>query len=144
MQDFCLVQGNDGCFDLEVDPEKKLFKTISGFETAITLQVFTDRRSTKDDIPDPLNRRGWIGDILTKKNFEMGSFLYLKDQARDIQLDRNEVRAFIEDCMKYFINIGVLKKTIVEILGNTFNIFLYKSENILEKYNKLWRSTKNV
>jgi phage gp46-like protein len=144
-QDLKLVSDNSGLYDLEIDTEKKSFQTISGFETSLILSVFSDRRSTKDDIPDPLNRKGWIGDILTKRNnFEIGSFLYLKDQSRDTQLDRNEIKAFIEGCLKHLVDIKALKKIIVEILGNTFNVFLYKDANVLEKYNGLWRNTNDI
>ena len=143
MQDYKLLQDNDGLFDLELD-DIKVFKKIDGFETAITLQIFSDKRCTKDDLPNPIDRRGWIGDILTKPKYELGSHLYLKDQSRDTQLDRNEVKAFIIDGMNYFIKLGALTQVVVELLGNTFTVMLYKGSNLLDKFNKLWRNTRDV
>lgn len=59
--DAVVRQDDEGVFDLVPDPETGDLVLETGMETAILASLFTDRRAAPDEVADPLERRGWIG-----------------------------------------------------------------------------------
>lgn len=142
IQDFAVVQNNSGVFDIIIDSTNKVFSSVQGMETAIDFQIFTDKRSTKNDITVARNRQGWIGDLLTKQQgYEVGSFLYFKNQSRNTTLDKNEAAAFAEDSLKYFVSIGAAKNVTANISNNNVfgNIYIDTDQTL--QYSSLWKNT---
>jgi phage gp46-like protein len=142
IQDYKVSQNTSGVFDLIIDSTNKVFKSVSGLDTAIDFQLFTDKRSTKQDITTARSRQGWIGDILTKQNgYEVGSFIYLKNQSRNTTLDLNETAGFAKDCLKYFIAIGAAKNVNANVSnGNIFGTIKIDGDTTLQ-YSSLWKNT---
>jgi phage gp46-like protein len=138
-QDYKISQDEYGFFHLSIS--NGMFDTIDGFETALDVQVFTDKRTTKDDISTPIRRQGWMGDLLTN-NFNIGSDIYLKQQSRNTQLDRNEFVAFVNNAMEYFVNIGAIKKSSTKLIGNNIEVDLVISNSEIQQYTRLWKNTK--
>lgn len=142
VQDFKVEQDNYGQFDLVIDEENRIFDFVEGFETALYVQAFTDRRATNQDITNPYNRQGWIGNIpLRNEGFQMGSLVWLKRQSRDTITDKNEIKAFIESAYNRLISIGAIREVEVEIIGNTFEITIKNLNDEINRYSKLWRQT---
>lgn len=142
MQDFLVIQRNDSTFDLSIDEDNKVFDSVDGMETAIDFQLFVDRRSNADDISKARNRQGWMGDLITKQEgYEVGSLIYLKNQARDTYADKNEVAAYAEDALKYFVAIGAVQEVKASVNENNIEGYIKISKDNLEKYSKLWSST---
>ena len=139
--DFYLLQDNQADFDLVVDPAIKDFKSVSGFDTAYLFQLFIDKRSTKNECSNPRTRQGWIGDIQTKQNnYEVGSFVYLKNQSRNTQNDQNELVAYAKDGLRYFVQIGAAQKVNASILGNNINGEIIIDNNLSNKFKALWQN----
>lgn len=138
MQDFFVEQLNDSTFDIVV--ENGNFKKVDSFETAIYFQVFTNKRATKYQVSTPRNRGGWMGDLITKPDYEVGSYVYIKEQSRNTQLDFNEIVEYAKLALKYFRNFGV-KNIDVTLFENTISFKLTVENDTTLKYNTLWRNT---
>jgi phage gp46-like protein len=142
MQDFKVVQLNDTVFELVIDEENKVFDSVDGMETAFDFQLFVDRRSNADDITNARSRQGWMGDLITKQNgYEVGSLMYLKYQARNTQSDRNEMAAYAEDALKYFVAIDAAKEVRAEVNGDNIEGEIKISKDNVKRYSKLWSNT---
>jgi len=141
-QDFKIEQGNDGLFDMTINSETKDFGTVEGMETAIDMQLFIDRRTTKQDNPDPSKRKGWIGDLETAPDgYLMGSLLHLKSQSRDTPDDKNEVAAYAKLALDYFVSIRAAKRITAVVIGQNIEGQIYVDDNRINQYNRLWRGT---
>ena len=142
MQDFLVEQDNHGQFDFVVDSDNRRFKTVDGFETAVKAQVFLNKRASKDNISNPLFRGGWLGNLFWKnQNFEQGSLLFIKNQARLTKLDLNEAKAFIDDAMKYFTDNQMIQKATSSIDNTAVYMTLEIDGSNTNRYATLWRNT---
>lgn len=77
--DLMVRQDDEGIFDLVIDAAAQDFATDDGLEPAIIASLFSDRRATRDEVADPMKRRGWIGNLLADvpgDNFGSGLWLY--------------------------------------------------------------------
>jgi phage gp46-like protein len=138
MQDFAIVQNNYGSWDLDI--ANKQFVTTDGLDTAVMFQLFIDKRSNKDDITQPRNRQGWIGDIDTKEEgYEVGSFIYLKNQSRDTQNDKNEMASFAKQALEYFVAIGAAKNVKAAVVNNNIYGTIEIDQNDIQQYSALWQ-----
>jgi phage gp46-like protein len=142
MQDFKLDQLTDTTFDIIIDEENKVYKTVDGFETAINYQLFTDKRSSKQDVNRPRDRQGWMGDIITKQEgYEAGSLIYLKQQSRNTQVDKNELAGFAKNSLKYLVSIGAAKNITAQVINDGISGIIEIDNNNIERYSVLWRNT---
>ena len=140
-QDIKMVQDNQGYFDIEINEDTKDFSSVDGMETAYLYQLFCDRRATKADIGSPRQRQVWIGDILTKPDYESGSLLHLKTGSRATPSDYLEAANYAKEAMKYFVNIRSAKEVTAEVIGNNISgVIKLENDNTI-RYNNLWRST---
>jgi phage gp46-like protein len=81
--DLAYEQDADGVFDFVIDDDAGDFKTDDGFEAAIVVSLFSDRRAYSSEVRDPMKRRGWIGDLVSEvPNDRHGSGLWLYEQHR--------------------------------------------------------------
>lgn len=144
IQDVAFEQDSRGNFDL-ITTEDEVFDTVEGMETAFYYQLFTDIRINKEYISRPLDRGGWIGDLVTKKDgYQSGSMLFLKQQARYTTDDVNEAVAFAIDALNYFVMIKAAKK--VDALSNENEIvgYIYAPGSSIQRYSALWKNTKTT
>lgn len=141
-QDFSIDQDNTAMFDMVINADTQDFGKVEGLETAINYQLFVDQRAGRDDIQIPRNRQGWIGDLLTKEeNYQAGSFVYLKNQARDTVEDNNEVAAYAENALQYFVAIGAAKQVTADVVGKNIEGSIIIRADEVNRYSKLWRDT---
>jgi len=139
--DYKFVQDNHGFFDIVLDSDNKDFAGVEGFDTAILMQVFLDRRSSKQQVQNPRARQGWICDIVTKQNnYEVGSLLYLKAQARNTQTEMNEVAGYAKEAMKYFVNNKYAKKVDAAVTGNSIAMTIIADGSPDNQYTLLWKA----
>lgn len=79
--DYYFAEDEDGVLDLVV--ENADLKTTAGLETSVIVSLFSDRRADVSEIPDPMRRRGWIGDLAADVPGDRhGSGLWLYEQSR--------------------------------------------------------------
>lgn len=102
--DLAYEQDDDGIFDLIIDEDQADFETTDGLESAIVVSVFSDRRAYKDEVGDPMRRRGWIGDLVSEVPGDLhGSGLWLYEQSRLTQEVVTGVRQEAEQCLEWMI-----------------------------------------
>lgn len=102
--DLAYEQDDEGIFDLIIDEDQADFETTDGLESAIVVSVFSDRRAYKDEVGDPMRRRGWIGDLVSEVPGDMhGSGLWLYEQSRLTQEVVTGVRQEAEQCLEWMI-----------------------------------------
>ena len=81
--DLAYEQTTDGLMDLIIDPDTRDLETTDGLDSALLVSLFSDRRAYDDEVADPMKRRGWIGDTVSRvPNDRHGSGLWLYEQRR--------------------------------------------------------------
>lgn len=81
--DLAFEQDDEGIIDLVIDETTGDFVTTDGMETAVVCSLFSDRRAYSEEVPDPMLRRGWIGDLTSGIPGDLhGSGLWLYEQSR--------------------------------------------------------------
>ena len=144
MQDVKIEPNSQGIFDIVIDNE--LIDSVDGFETTINTALFTDARAPEQLVQNAENRRGWIGDILTAiDNRKTGSNLWLLDQARLTTRTISQAEIYTKDALSFFIEDSLASDIDINIERGqkSFDINIeYKiANNIIERYNALWRVT---
>ncbi len=142
IQDFAMEQDNSSLFDMVIDEDNKVIKTVEGLETAVSFQLFVDQRVTKEDRSLARARQGWIGDLTTRnKGYQAGSLLHLQQQSRDTQEDNNETAEYAKDALNYFVSVGATKEVTARVLGNNIEGEIINDANEVGRYSRLWRAT---
>jgi len=111
--DIKLTKDTSHLFDIGFDESTGDFNTVSGFETSITMSLYTDKRVTKDEVQQAENRRGWLGDELFE-SFTHGSKLWLLDQARLNFNTRNLASTYAKNSLMWMKDDGFLKELTVK------------------------------
>jgi len=127
--------------DFEISIESGDIKQTTTFDTLILTLLFTDGRASKYQVEQSKNRRGWIGDL----NSEIfRSKLWLKYQARETELDLNEISAYCTEALEYMkeqkicsdvnvvtsIKAGIVTAEIEIVVGN----------DTVKRFIPLWRN----
>jgi phage gp46-like protein len=126
------------------------FTLTSGFDTAILMSLFTDKRAASFEVPRVEMRRGWCGNLLNNyANYEIGSKLWLLDQERKTPNIANLSESYTYDCLKWFLdddlatNIDVSSQ--LDETGIVIAVIIKYSQNILYKNAfSLWQNTTTI
>lgn len=142
IQDLFMEQDNQGGWDFVIDPETCDFKVVSGFETAINVQLYLDQRVSKEDRSNAQDRRGFIGDIIDRSDgYQIGSLLHLKEQAQDTALNNNEIASHAKNALNYLVSIGASKEVDAKVVGKNIEGIITNNANQVNRYSQLWRDT---
>ena len=109
--DLALAPDADGILDLVIDEEAGDLTTVNGLETAFVLSLFSDQRALPDEVADPLERRGWDGDLYSDRpedRFGSRYWLWI-EQARLTQTERNYARLDTIDALQWMVDAGLLR-----------------------------------
>jgi phage gp46-like protein len=145
MQDFLIRQDRFGAFDLEIADGD--FATVSGFEAAILVSLFTDGRAPGSAVADAGSRRGWIGDILTAaRGRGIGSRLWLYDQSRLTRDIKNQVADAAQRSLKWLVDDGAARSVTAFVeedtkRGVSIRVDIVTNSGDVERYAALWRRT---
>lgn len=148
-QDIKLVQDGSGLFDIEIDENGEI-KSVDNLETSIETLLFTDARAPETSVPNAINRRGWVGDVLAiEQQYSLGSFLWTLDQSRLDQATKNAAESFAVQALSPLIEAGIAKLVTANVqqdISNlqrqiTIEITITTSANLTERFNFLWRNT---
>jgi len=126
------------------------FETVSGFETSLTMSLFTDKRVSESEQSDPTRRRGWIGDeLFADTGFKHGSKLWLLDQARINFNTRNLAITYANDALQWFIDDGYLKNIVTTATITSSNVTLNINGVLLNNSKtsfsyELWQNTQGA
>jgi len=95
--------GND-LFDIRIDPETGDLATTEGFDTALKMSLFEERRADRTEVVPAENRRGWWGnELFDTLEFEIGSKLWLIDQTRLTQETLNKAIDFVQSATSWLV-----------------------------------------
>ena len=106
-----ILDQSRGYFDIVFEDNE--IKPTEGFDTALWVSLFSDQRATASEQPDPLKRRGWIGDL--GEIDQIGSKLWFLDQARICTDTLNKAIDFAQKSLSWFIEDSLAKK--VDVTG---------------------------
>lgn len=145
--DIALSQNEFGIWDISLDENGDL-KGTNSFDTAILMTLYCERRADESEIADVSQRRGWWGNILSKiSGFEIGSKLWLLNQARNTQDNLNYGITYLQTAFNWFVTSGYAKKIqvtgkISNDTGMSFNIKIFTgNDNTASPLYALWKST---
>jgi phage gp46-like protein len=144
--DLALIQDANGQFDIGIDPDTGDFLLTDGFDTALVMSLFCERRADESEVPTAELRRGWWGNTVGPEGFEIGSKLWLLDQSRKIQATLNRAEDYTREALQWFIDDGHLVSFDVSAIfssnGITLNIKLNRSNSATESRSyQIWENT---
>jgi len=144
-----LITNNDGSFtigvtngDLTVD---------NGFDTAINLSLFTDKRAPDDRIINEKDRRGTLRDLVsTVEDRKHGSWLWLLEQSKLTPENRNLAIVYCQDALNWFVEDGIATSVEIDAVivpRQGFQILISirnKLGEVTNHYRNLWEFTGNA
>lgn len=145
--DIDLEKTEQGYYDLYFDTDGDFAKT-KGFNTALKMSLLTDSRASASQVPDPVRRRGWWGNFLLGfANYELGSLMWLLNQARATQDTLNSAINFTRDALQWLIEDGHLDR--INVTADYTNatdlvvhIDLIRSNNVVQSFGyQIWENT---
>jgi phage gp46-like protein len=143
--DIKLEKDSDDIYDISFTNGD--FTLVQGFETALQMSIYCERRASESEVPVPKYRRGWWGNITSDiPDFEIGSKLWLLYQSRKTNTTLNFAKTYAYDGLSWLIEDNFLDKIDVNASfinnGLTVNVSLLRSNNVVltESY-ELWTNT---
>ncbi len=139
-------RGSDELYDIDFDSEGDI-ETTEGLETAVILSLFGEKRASASDVASAESRRGWWGNLLNQvEDYQVGSKLWLLEQARLTQETINSSRTFAQEGFQWFIEDNLLDNVLVKTnftdSGIKINIDLLRAQNkVFSKSYDLWENT---
>ena len=110
MQDLAHVMTDDNLFIWDFDPKKGDLKTVDGMETALLVSLFTDARLDESQVPPPLARGGWVGNIRTAKEpRDLGGKLWALENARLTTYTLAQRKEQCTRCMDWLLKDGLIR-----------------------------------
>lgn len=140
-----LLNNDSGYYDISFTNGD--FTMTRGLETALLMSVYCDKRADVSEIPAPELRRGWWGNtVLGYGNYEIGSKLWLLEQARKDNVTLGLAKTYTADCLQWLIvdnlakEIRVDSSFIINGLKIEVDIVVSQNKTISESY-ELWQNT---
>jgi phage gp46-like protein len=134
-----------GTYDIKIGFDGDI-ETADSFDTYITVALLTDKRADASEMLDPLRRRGWVGNEHTP-GFEMGSKLWLYEQARLTRTTINQVQTEAANALQSLVdeNLAVAVRgaeLILSDVGVTLEVDIERSPSrVAKRYFDLWQKT---
>lgn len=103
------------------------FEHDNGIDTSIPLSLLTDSRASESEVSDPINRRGWVGNLNNDDSeFNLGSKIWLTKKSRLIQDTINRQIDYSEQCLQWQVNNKISKRITVtgSRAGDGTNLFI--------------------
>jgi phage gp46-like protein len=139
-----------GYYDIEIAADGDVSKE-QGFDTNIIMSLFCERRATREEVLEPLLRRGWWGNTnADEEGFEIGSKLWLLEQAKLTIGNVNLAQQYAQDSLNWLVTDDFIDSVNVTSTptysSNTPNISirvdLIRKDNKTEyKYFDVWEET---
>lgn len=131
---------DESSFDIAFD-ENGDIETADQLDTAIKMSLFCERRAAPAEMPAPELRRGWIGNEATP-GFEIGSKLWLYEQARLTQTNLNGIETEARVGLEWFLEDGIALGIQTEISPTELIATLERpNSEVSTVYYKLWEGT---
>lgn len=127
-------------YDFRLDARGDI-ETADQLDTALLMSLFCERRAAPSEMPDPERRRGWIGNEATP-GVEIGSKLWLYEQARVTRTTLNGIQAEAFAAVSWFVEDGLAERVEASVTPDQLTVNLYRaSSEVVTVYYKLWEGT---
>jgi len=93
------------------------------FDTSLVVSLFTDRRASSSEVLLPESRRGWIGNEFTP-GFEIGSRLWLFEQARLTTETINDMISIVQESLRWLIDDNLALSTSADVFPQEGKVIL--------------------
>jgi phage gp46-like protein len=138
-----------GDYDISIDTNTGDFEAANGFDTAILMTIFEQRRASASETPNPQFRGGWCGNQVNQiENFEIGSKAWLLKNSRRTQDNINLLETYLQDGFQWMVEDGHADS--VEVIGSMsadgFSViinFIRNNTVFDSKSFDLWQNTGN-
>jgi len=105
MIDIDVKSTDRGDFDISIDPATGDLLATEGFDTSLKMSLFEERRADRQEMIPSERRRGWwANELFDEAAFEIGSKLWLIDQARLNQETLNRAIDYARQALQWLIN----------------------------------------
>jgi len=105
MIDIDVKSTDRGDFDIFIDPLTGDLATTEGFDTSLKMSLFEERRADRTEVVPAENRRGWwAAELSDPQGFEIGSKLWLLDQARLNQETLNKAIDYTRTALQWLVD----------------------------------------
>ena len=134
--DIGLKEIENNLYDIDFSSNGDFYLTET-FETSLLVSIFEEKRADESEIPNPIYRRGWWGNILNDGDFENGSKLWMIYQSRATNETLSRAIDYIKIAINWFIEDNLADKINVsgyyENKGELFiMINIIKDDNSVE------------
>lgn len=138
-----VLDANNG-YDFTIDADGDIL-TADQLDTAILMSLFCERRAAASEMVAPEYRRGWIGNEGNADGFEIGSKLWLYEQARITRSTLNGITAEALAGLQWMIEdmLAVSMEAETTLSGLTVTMTRPNSQ-VSTQFYKLWEGTGNA
>lgn len=149
MIDIAIIQDANGQYDIGIDPDTGDLQLVDGFETALQMSMFCERRADESEVETPELRRGWWGNEVDPTGFEIGSKLWLLYQSQKTQATLNAAVDHAKNALQWLIDDEHLESLDVSASftanGIRLDVTLRRSNSAIETRSfDLWEGTDAV
>lgn len=143
-KDILLTQRN-GYLDINFTSSDLVLE--HGFDTALLMSLFNEKRANDSEVPRVEMQRGWWGNTVSDyDNYEIGSKNWLLDQARATPASLNLAKTYTSDGLQWLLDDNYCKKIDVDTsytVGNmNIDIKIYRSNDVVSNHSyQLWNNT---
>lgn len=129
-------------YDISFNEEGDI-ETDAFLDTALLMSLFCEKRASEREVRQPERRRGWIGNESTP-GFEIGSKIWLYEQAKITKSTLNGIKTAAENGLNWLLDEGILPEFEVSTsLDSNANIVLQISlfrttSRVDNKFYTLW------
>ncbi|MDH4122366.1 MAG: phage GP46 family protein [Deltaproteobacteria bacterium] len=88
------------------------FSLTGNLNRLVFISLFSDRRAEAEEMPNPLERRGWWADTYRKR--PLGSRLWMLDRAKWGQETLIQAQEFAEEALQWLVDEGAAQAVRVE------------------------------
>ncbi len=110
--DAILSRTENAKWDLTIDGTGDIL-TADFFDTAMLMSIFAEKRASESEVPESRFRRGWIGNESFTDDFEIGSKIWLFEQARIDRDTLNGITSAAIEGLEWFLTRGFALNLIV-------------------------------
>ena len=135
-----------GLRDIAVGSDGDL-AAIDDFSTSVDLSILTHRRADGSEVPQAIERRGWIGDLTPKvPGRKVGSKVWLFEQARRTNDTINAIRNAVQESLLWIIEENQVERIEVnaQVSGRSgilVTVQFFIGNNVVRRYFNLWNNT---
>ena len=135
-----------GLRDIAVGSDGDL-QSVDDFSNSLDLSILNNKRENSSEVPQPIARRGWIGDLTPKtQGRKVGSKVWLFEQSRRDSDTINGIRDAVLESLQWLIDEGQVERTEVTavasgISGVLVTATFFIGNNTVKRYFSLWNRT---